>query len=294
MLRSASFRSPRAALVLALLFGLACPLPAQETDASDFVRETPDAEGHETPVPALTLTIPEAQGAGHRSPYEGKLVALEGVVTAIEAGKGFYLQDPEGDGDPTTSDALFVFAEDLVPAAKSPEGEAAEQSETLRIRTIVVPEGSNPAAAARADAARPALPAIEVGDRVKVTGKLLEIGEGEALTVTCLRASSFQAAEVTGEEPEDGAVGSLPEPVLLGRDGRPFPTEVLDDDGLARFEPTEDGLDFYEAVEGMRVEVRNARVVGPTNRHGDLTVVADRGLDATVATARGGLLRRDR
>ncbi|MBW8191740.1 ExeM/NucH family extracellular endonuclease [Neiella marina] len=43
------------------------------------------------------------------TPYDGQLVEVEGVVTAIvESQNGFYLQD-FGDGDITTSDGIFVF-----------------------------------------------------------------------------------------------------------------------------------------------------------------------------------------
>ena len=42
------------------------------------------------------------------SPFAGDLVATAGVVTVV-LGNGFFLQDPVGDGDATTSDGIFVF-----------------------------------------------------------------------------------------------------------------------------------------------------------------------------------------
>jgi predicted extracellular nuclease len=59
---------------------------------------------------AATPFVPiyEIQGATHVSPYLGERVRTEGVVTAI-AFNGYYLQDPDGDGDPATSDGIFVF-----------------------------------------------------------------------------------------------------------------------------------------------------------------------------------------
>ena len=56
----------------------------------------------------LPLTIMEIQGAGHWSEYEGQPVITQGVVTALAA-NGFYLQDPNGDGDQRTSDGVFVY-----------------------------------------------------------------------------------------------------------------------------------------------------------------------------------------
>ncbi len=66
---------------------------------------------------ARTLAIPEIQGAGPRSPYEGSVVATSGVITGRKS-NGFFIQSPAGagDGNPVTSDGLFVFTS-AAPAA---------------------------------------------------------------------------------------------------------------------------------------------------------------------------------
>lgn len=56
----------------------------------------------------LTLTIMQLQGAGQRSEYVGQPVTTTGIVTAVDAG-GFFMQDPTGDGNASTSDAVFVY-----------------------------------------------------------------------------------------------------------------------------------------------------------------------------------------
>jgi predicted extracellular nuclease len=48
------------------------------------------------------------QGSGAKSPFEGQTVVTSGVVTLVN-NNGFFLQDPVGDGNPLTSDGLFVF-----------------------------------------------------------------------------------------------------------------------------------------------------------------------------------------
>ncbi|WP_398310506.1 ExeM/NucH family extracellular endonuclease [Zoogloea sp.] len=59
---------------------------------------------------AATISIPEIQGSGSTSPRVGETLTTRGVVTAIFPGlKGFYLQDLTGDGNPATSDGLFVY-----------------------------------------------------------------------------------------------------------------------------------------------------------------------------------------
>src|SRR5262249_9433998 len=58
------------------------------------------------------------------------------------------------------------------------------------------------------------------------------------------------------------------------------------------FDPVTDGLDFWESLEGMRVQLNNAVAVGPTNAFGETQVVGDNGAHASLRTARGGLLAR--
>jgi predicted extracellular nuclease len=57
---------------------------------------------------AVTHTIPQIQGSAKASPYANTVQTTEGVVTA-KVGTGFFIQDATGDGDPTTSDGLFVY-----------------------------------------------------------------------------------------------------------------------------------------------------------------------------------------
>lgn len=66
---------------------------------------------------AQEASIPEIQGAGHTSPFAGQTLTTRGVVTAITGG-GFYLQATEGDGNPATSDAIFVARQ--LPAGTQP------------------------------------------------------------------------------------------------------------------------------------------------------------------------------
>jgi predicted extracellular nuclease len=54
------------------------------------------------------LKIPQIQGSGATSPYNNTVQTTEGVIT-MKVSSGFFIQDADGDGDPTTSDAIFVF-----------------------------------------------------------------------------------------------------------------------------------------------------------------------------------------
>lgn len=57
---------------------------------------------------SVTKTIPEIQGPGAASPYNNTVQTTEGVVT-LKVGTGFFLQDANGDGNPDTSDGIFIY-----------------------------------------------------------------------------------------------------------------------------------------------------------------------------------------
>lgn len=61
--------------------------------------------------PLQQIAIGTIQGEAHRSQYAGATVLTQGVVTAIDTtgSRGFWMQDPNGDGNARTSDAIFVF-----------------------------------------------------------------------------------------------------------------------------------------------------------------------------------------
>ena len=54
--------------------------------------------------------------------------------------------------------------------------------------------------------------------------------------------------------------------------------------------PPPDGIDFYESLEGMRVQVNNARVVGQPMPLGETWVVGDNGASGGTFTPRGGIV----
>jgi predicted extracellular nuclease len=56
--------------------------------------------------------IYEIQGDGDTSPFAATQQTTTGVVTVI-LGNGFFIQDPTGDGNPDTSDGIFVFGTSL-------------------------------------------------------------------------------------------------------------------------------------------------------------------------------------
>ncbi len=82
------------------------------------------------------VKIPQIQGSGLTSPYANTVQSTTGVVTK-KLGSGFYIQDPQGDGDPDTSDAIFVFG--ATAAAGVKEGDLVRVTGTV---TEFTPNGS--------------------------------------------------------------------------------------------------------------------------------------------------------
>jgi 2',3'-cyclic-nucleotide 2'-phosphodiesterase (5'-nucleotidase family)/endonuclease/exonuclease/phosphatase family metal-dependent hydrolase len=169
------------------------------------------------------------------------LVRTTGVVTATDSNgaRGFYLQDPAGDGDDATSDAIFVFTG--------------------------------------------ATPTVAIGDDVTVEGTVSEFIPGGAAT------GNLPTTQISGGSVVINSSGNtLPDPVVIGDGGRLPPTEVIEDDNFASFDPASDGLDFLEAVEAMVVTVKAPTMVGGTTFFGELFAIPD-GVTPTQMSDRGTL-----
>ena len=58
---------------------------------------------------AGSVQIHDIQGRGHVTPFLRQDVEdVQGIVTAVTLGTGFYMQCPEPDDDPATSEGIFV------------------------------------------------------------------------------------------------------------------------------------------------------------------------------------------
>ena len=196
-------------------------------------------------APQQVLAIHHIQGAGHMSPYAGQNVTgVRGVVTAKRA-NGYYMQDPNPDGNDATSEGIFVF-------------------------TSSAPNSVN------------------VGDLVSVNGRVQEFRAASANLTSTELTSPVTTVVSTGN--------ALPPVVVIGNGGRIPPNHVIEDDATGDvetsgvFDPAQDGLDFWESLEGMRLGLNNAVAVGPTNSFGETPVVGDDGANAGVRTTRGGVL----
>jgi uncharacterized protein len=200
----------------------------------------------------VVARIHEIQGAAHLSPFSGQHVSGVEGIVTVERSSQFWMQDPAPDTDEATSEAIVVF-------------------------------GSGVGAL------------VNIGDHVSVSGQVAEFRpSGETtdnLTTTEIANPGLSVAVVSSGNP-------LPAPTVVGAGGRIPPSMVIEDDASGSvetsgvFDPATDGIDFYESLEGMRVQVNQALAVGPRNNFGEIPVVGDQSAHAGLDSVRGGVLVR--
>lgn len=188
------------------------------------------------------LKINQIQGDSHNSPYKDENVkGVEGIVTFVDDGSNFYIQDPNPDDNLKTSEGILVY--------KRNHG-------------------------------------VNVGDHVSVSGQVKEwvIAGYDDMLKTDLATTEINASSGSVEAIASGQ--TVPAPLVIGEDITP-PTQVIDNDQFAEFDPQEDGIDFYESIEGMLVAIENPIAVGP-QKYGEIPVIAGK-VEGKTYTEAGGL-----
>ncbi|GHH97431.1 5'-nucleotidase C-terminal domain-containing protein [Neobacillus kokaensis] len=220
--------------------GLKSPSAISFTEGSD--PGDPGDPGDPPPVPTDGIKISAIQGETHDSPYKGQNVTgVTGVVTFVKDGSNFYIQDPNPDNNPKTSEGILVY--------KKTHG-------------------------------------VKVGDLVSVNGLVKEwILEGYSdMLQTDLATTEIDAN--TGSVTVHKSGQELPPALVIGKDIQ-IPAQVVDNDKFANFDPEEDGIDFYESIEGMRVAVENPTAVAP-QKYGEIPVIAGK-VEGKTYTTPGGV-----
>ncbi len=134
---------------------------------------------------------------------------------------------------------------------------------------------------------------VKPGDRVSISGTIKEYTE---LTYTS-NPVDLTTTEVVPSVASDIRVleqnVELPKPIILGKDGRIMPTGNIKTGTLEEFDSEANGMDFFESLESMRIQLNDAEIIGPYSY--ELPVLVDNGPDADeVRTPAGGLLLTER
>jgi predicted extracellular nuclease len=221
-------------------FTAAAPTPGAPTAGG------PGGGGGGTPGP---LAIHDIQGTGFLSAQAGNTVTnVPGIVTGVRragSSRGYWIQDPNPDSNPATSEGIFVFTSS---------------------------------------------PSVSAGDSVLVSGKAQDfypLSSGDTVATT----SNLSVTEISQTSVSVLSTGNpLPAPIVLGPST--VPSQYAPDLGGGNIEstpiqPARSALDFYESIEGMRVEVDNARVVGPSDSFAEQYITTKPGQNVSI---RGGTL----
>jgi predicted extracellular nuclease len=129
---------------------------------------------------------------------------------------------------------------------------------------------------------------VHVGDLVQVAGKVTEFAGADPNNLSTTEVdtnSNLSQVTVIGTGHIDATI--------IGAGGHLPPTEVIDNDHFGTFDPAQDGVDFYESMEGMLVTVTNSQATDATFFNsagaGSTWIVADNGAEATGLDSRGSV-----
>ncbi|TCC66457.1 nuclease [Kribbella pittospori] len=132
-------------------------------------------------------------------------------------------------------------------------------------------------------------PTVAVGDALTVQGTVAEFRPGGSGGT-----DNLTTTEITNPTITVTGTASVPAPTIVGPGGRVPPSTVIDDDSngdvettSTAFDPANDGLDFWESLEGMWLGINQPEVTGPTSSFRELSVVP---AGSSVRTVRGGIL----
>ncbi|MED3802365.1 endonuclease [Lysinibacillus xylanilyticus] len=196
------------------------------------------------------LQIHDIQGAGHASTFDGKTVeGIEGIVTySFTLNNNWYytIQTPDELVDNDPNTSEGIF----------------------------LYSGNKPWP-------------VKVGDLVSVKGKVSEYAYDG---YDDRQQTDLKTTQINVRNDQNGKVEVLKSSVALPKainiDKLKMSFSKIDSDQLGIFNPTIDAIDFWESIEGMRVEVGNVKAVAP-QEHGDLVTVLE---DEPTNTIHGGVL----
>jgi 2',3'-cyclic-nucleotide 2'-phosphodiesterase (5'-nucleotidase family) len=127
--------------------------------------------------------------------------------------------------------------------------------------------------------------AAALGDHVTVNGLVKEwVLDGYSdrfdtdLAMTEINAQNGSVTKIASNL-------ELPTPIVI--DKNTVPSQVVDNDQFGVFDPSEDGIDYYESLEGMRVSIENPIAVAP-QKYGEVPVIAGK-VEGKLYTTPGGL-----
>lgn len=185
------------------------------------------------PAHADSVRIHDVQGSTRISPYAGKQVTdVAGIVTGVRtygSSRGFWIQDPDADDNPATSEGVFVFTSSTPKVAV---GDSVLVSGTV---SEYVPGGTSSGNQSLTEITKPTVTVVSSGNAVPAATVVDEDSVPDRYTGA-------------GDTAANGSLNGL------------------------TLRPAKYALDYYESLEGMNVQVADARVVTATDPYTELWV----------------------
>lgn len=180
------------------------------------------------PVTATFTAIHNIQGTTHTSPLVGQNVSVQGVVTSLDVNKGlqgFYIQakTTDEDNDPRTAEGIYVKL-----ATPITSGWTTKEGNLVEVDGIVA---ELPAATYSGSAAA-------------------------ELTQTAISSATITSTD-SGDYLDQVSVQ------LLGDGGLAIPHQTVKNGSMSDDLDLSSAMDFFEALEGMRVQVNDPQLVAP-------------------------------
>ena len=200
-----------------------------EANGSEYDFSTPVTSSFTLYAVWEKIKIYTIQGTAHESPFKDQTVtAVPGIVTAITYSKGaptgFYMQDAQGDGNPVTSDGIYVYC------GKDNMSAALKVGDAVTVSGKIVEYIPNPKTNKQGN------PVYDKADRLSTTQLMSDTSKIEIKSHDNTLPTAFELTPADMiKEVATGPIGTL--------------------------EPTVEAIDFYESLEGMLVKVTNPQVI---------------------------------
>ncbi|QUC21381.1 uncharacterized protein UV8b_05624 [Ustilaginoidea virens] len=199
------------------------------------------------------ISIAEINGNRFLSPWQDKqVVGVEGLVTAV-ADNGIYLRSLTPDGDPATSEGLFVY--------DGAVGKQVRTGDVVTLDGLVKEYRSNNDHLYRTQLTSPARVAV--------------VSSGRAVKPLVVGVDTPQPPGRDFSSLDKGGIFGVPNAAATVSAANPA------------LEPAAYGLDFWESLAGELVTVRDAVLLGRPNRYGDVWVRGN--YTVSGVNAHGGL-----
>ncbi|PKN97182.1 MAG: hypothetical protein CVU42_17035 [Chloroflexi bacterium HGW-Chloroflexi-4] len=128
-------------------------------------------------------------------------------------------------------------------------------------------------------------PQVLLADLVQVDGVVEEFTDGSPqdhnLSQTEINNARFQILYSDYQ---------LPNPIVIDDLLGLMPTAIIDNDDMKLFDPKQDGIDFYESLESMLVEIRSGQVVAHRNIFDEISVLPSVFIAENLLSIQGALV----